>query len=95
MRFLGLIVFLVCGCAAPSVGVIGGEKERVEVGKYAFTVRHKGSVAEAYRANRVVRPKAREVFAAGATAIERASGCHVVRSSIRGDVAYIKADILC
>ena len=96
MRLLMIFLLLVlAGCAAPSVGVMGGAKGSADVGGYSFVVRYKGSQAEAYRSNKILRPKAREVFAAGATAIERVTGCHVVRNSVSGDVALIKADILC
>jgi hypothetical protein len=74
---------------------MGGAKGTVAVGPHSFTVRYKGTRAEAYRTNKMLRPKAREVFAAGATAIERVSGCHVIRSSVHGDVALVEADILC
>ncbi|WP_298258867.1 hypothetical protein [uncultured Litoreibacter sp.] len=94
MRFLAIFL-LFCSCSTPSVGLMGGAKETVQVGQYSFTVRHKGDSAEAYRTNMMRRPKAREVFAAGATAIERVTGCHVVRSTVSGDVAYLRADILC
>ncbi|MEP3347280.1 MAG: hypothetical protein ABJN34_07065 [Litoreibacter sp.] len=90
-----LLLGLLPACTAPSVGVMGGAKTKMDVGQFSFTVRHKGARAEAYRTNIMRKPKAREVFAAGATAIERATGCHVVRSSVRGDVAMIQADILC
>jgi len=96
MRILLTVILVVlAGCSTPSVRVMGGVKGTADVGPYSFVVRHKGARAEAYRMNKMLRPKARDVFAAGATAIERVSGCHVVRSSVRGDVAIIEADILC
>ncbi|WP_051153772.1 hypothetical protein [Litoreibacter arenae] len=82
-------------CAAPSVGVMGGRSGSTVVGAYAFDVNFKGSQAEAYRSNIVLRPKASEVFAAGVTAIEQISGCRVAPNSVRGDVAMVQAEILC
>ncbi|TDT73909.1 hypothetical protein BDE40_2687 [Litoreibacter halocynthiae] len=86
---------LLSACAAPSVGAMGGSKGSATVGAYSFDVKFRGGHAEAYRSNIALKPKSREVFAAGTTAIERVTGCHVVRSSVRGDVAVIQADILC
>lgn len=96
MRILISSCFLILSaCAAPSVGVMGGRSGSATVGAYAFDVNFKGSQAEAYRSNIVLRPKASEVFAAGATAIEQVTGCRVVPNSVRGDVAIVRAEILC
>lgn len=96
MRLLPYLHLLIlAACAAPSIGVTGGQSETVEVGAYVFDVNYKGARAEAYRANVVWSPKSHEIFAAGATAMEQVTGCHVVRSSLRGDVALVQADLLC
>lgn len=96
MRFLPYMYLLIlAACAAPSIGVIGGKSDTVEVGAFVFDVNYKGAQAEAYRANIVWSPKEREVLAAGATAMEQVTGCHVVRSSLRGDVGVVQADLLC
>lgn len=96
MRFLPYFHLLILvACAAPSVGVMGGRSGSTQVGAYEFDVNFSGTRAEAYRSNIVFRPKARDIFAAGATAIEQVTGCEVVRSSVRGDVAIVEADILC
>jgi len=96
MKYLPYLHLLIlAACAAPSIGVMAGNSERVEVGPYQFTVNYKGAQAEAYRANVVWSPKAHEVFAAGAVAIEQASGCKVVGSSLRGDVTLVQADLSC
>ena len=96
MRLLLCVLLpLLSACAAPGVGAMGGSKGSATVGAYSFDVKFRGGHAEAYRSNIALKPKARDVFAAGATAIERVTGCHVIRSSVRGDVAVIQADILC
>ncbi|WP_394197590.1 hypothetical protein [Litoreibacter albidus] len=96
MRFFFLATLgLASACAAPGISVMGGQTGVARVGEYSFTVHHKGSRAEAYRTNVMARPQAREVFAAGATAIEQVTGCRVIRSSVRGDVALIQGDLLC
>ncbi|SFR33425.1 hypothetical protein [Litoreibacter janthinus] len=82
-------------CGAPSVGLKGGRNGTSQVGVYAFRVNYNDTRAEAYRTNIMRRPDARNVFAAGATAIEQVTGCSVVRSSVTGDVALVQADILC
>ena len=96
MRFLFCIFLpVLVACAAPSIGAMGGRGGSVKVGEFSFDVKFKGPHAEAYRSNIVLRPRAREVFAAGATAIEQVTGCHVLRNTVCGDVAVIQADILC
>ena len=96
MRFLACVLLLVLSaCAAPSVGAMGGSKGSATVGVFSFDVRFRGSHAEAYRSNIVFGPKARDVFAAGATAIELVTDCHVIRNTVRGDVAVIQVDIQC
>lgn len=96
MRLLYLLPLLtVAACAAPSVGLMSGRSGSSQVGAYSFDVNFTATRAEAYRSNIVFRPKAREIFAAGATAIEQVTGCRVVPSSVAGDVAMIHADILC
>ena len=96
MRCLLCVLLLVLSaCTAPSVGAMGGSKGFAKVGEFSFDVRFRGSHAEAYRSNIVFKPKARDVFAAGATAIEKVTDCHVVRNTVRGDVVVIQADILC
>lgn len=96
MRVCQMICLMfLTACAAPGVGVMGGRSGSAQVGAYSFDVNFTASRAEAYRSNIVLRPDAREVFAFGATAIERVTGCRVVRSSVTGDVALVQADILC
>lgn len=96
LPYLNMVLLMVLvACGAPSIGVTGGQRESVKVGDYVFEVNFKGARAEAYRSNVIWAPKARQVFAAGATAMEQVTGCHVIRSSVRGDVALLQADLLC
>lgn len=96
LRFLPYLHLLVlAACAAPSVAVMGGHSRSVEVGQYQFSVNFKGSQAEAYRSNIMWAPKEHQVFSAATTAIEQATGCRVVQSTLRGDVALVQADMLC
>lgn len=96
MRLLPYLHLLIlAACAAPSIGVMGGQSDSVRVGDYLFDVNYKGEQAEAYRANLVWSPKQPEVLAAGAVAMELVTGCRVDRGSIRGDVGIVQADLIC
>lgn len=94
MRWLCVLMCL-SGCSAGGVDVWGGTSEVVEAGGYRFKVIYTSDRAEAYRLTTRLRPKSRQVFAAARVAMEQASGCRVVQSTISGDVALIEADLLC
>ena len=83
------------GCSVGGVDVWSGDTAKIDAGGYRFKVIYNDQRAEAYRQGLQFRPDAREVFAAARIAMERASGCRVVISSIRGDVALVEADLLC
>lgn len=93
MRWICLL--LVMGCSTGGVDVWGGQSSVVDAGGYRFKVIYTSDRAEAYRLTTKFRPKARVVFAAARSAMEQASGCKVVQSSMSGDVALVEADLLC
>ncbi|WP_299194140.1 hypothetical protein [uncultured Litoreibacter sp.] len=96
MRFFLLaLTACIAACSTPGVEVWGGTNSRQSVGAYSFTVNHTRTRAEAYRTNFALRPPRAEVFASAALAMELASGCKAVRGSLSGDVALIKADLIC
>ena len=83
------------GCAAPGVDVWGGTSSAQVVGGHSFTVNHTRKAAEAYRTSRAWRVPEAQVFASAAIAIEQASGCKVAKDSLSGDVALVKAELIC
>ncbi|MCY4179686.1 MAG: hypothetical protein OXC60_09185 [Litoreibacter sp.] len=83
------------GCAAPGVDVWGGASSAQVADGHSFTVNHTRKNAEAYRTNRAWRLSETEVFASAALAMEQASGCKVARDTISGDVALVKAELIC
>ncbi len=93
-RFAILVVFL-GACNTPSVDQWGGQSSAQSVGAFTFTVHHRSDRAEAYRTNLAWRMNRATVFEAAARAMEQASGCKAVRGSLAGDVALIKADLIC
>lgn len=94
MRWLCLVI-CVSACSTGGVDVWGGQSSVVEVRGYSFKVIHSSERAEAFRLTSKRRPKSRVIFAAAGRAMEIVSGCRVVKSSLSGDVALIKADLLC
>jgi len=88
-------VICLSACSVGGVDVWGGQSSVVEAGGYRFKVIHTRNRAEAYRLTAKLRPRSRVIFAAARDAMERASGCKVVGSSLSGDVALVEADLLC
>lgn len=89
------IAAILAGCSAPGVEVWGGTTSKQMAGGHSFSVTHTRTRAEAYRTNATLRPSRASVFEGAALAIEQASGCKAVRSSLSGDVALVKADLIC
>lgn len=94
MRVVGPLIIL-AGCSTGGVDVWGGKSQIAEAGGYRFKVIYTQDRAEAYRLTTRLRPRARDVFAAASSAIEQASGCPVIASTLSGDVALVEADLLC
>lgn len=88
-------VLLMAGCSTPGVEVWGGTTSKQQARGFSFTVNHTRARAEAYRTNFTLRPQRATVFEAAALAIEQASGCTVPRSSLKGDVALVTAELIC
>ena len=90
-----VITATVAGCSAPGVEVWGGTTSKQSVGGHSFTVNHTRSRAEAYRTNMAFKPSRAAVFESAARAMEQASGCRAPRSTLVGDVALVKGDLIC
>ncbi len=83
------------GCDSPSPKFSGLTGHRISVDGSQFSVRHTDQDAEAVRISKELRPGRGEVVLKGAKAIELASGCRVLPTSLDGDTNYVRADIDC
>ncbi|MFY0690565.1 MAG: hypothetical protein JXR14_01430 [Paracoccaceae bacterium] len=94
-RALAILLCLLAACNSSGVPVWNGQSTVVQSGAHRFRVVYSHSRAEAYRINPVLRPKMREVLPDAVAAIRQVTGCAIDRSSLRGDVALVKADLIC
>ncbi|NNK78282.1 MAG: hypothetical protein HKP40_06175 [Litoreibacter sp.] len=92
---LATLLMLLSACNTSGVPVWNGQSTVVQSGAHRFRVVHTRTRAEAYRINPILRPKTREVLPAAVNAIDQVTGCAVDRTSLRGDVALVKADLIC
>lgn len=93
MRYVFVFCVFLMGCDTPSPGFIGIEAQRITVGESTFDVRVKDNRAEALRLNSEWAPRLAAVEPRARAAIEKVSGCKVVR--VRGDQAMMVADLQC
>ena len=85
----------VAGCDSPHPKFMGIAPHVVTVGGSTFSVRVKGNEAEAIRTDYEYIPRIGQIFPRAVAAIEQASGCKVVVSSVTGDSAYVRARVKC
>lgn len=95
MRISFILLLVLAACNGPGLSMQGATRAETSAGGIAFNVFHDGSRAEAHRTTRMIRPKAKVVFAAARHAIMEASGCDVDERSWSGDVAVVKVKLLC
>ncbi|MEM7075176.1 MAG: hypothetical protein AAF484_08825 [Pseudomonadota bacterium] len=97
MRTLGLTGFcvlgLLAGCNQPGQDFTGIEPVRVSFGPTQFDIRVMGQRAEAVRVNTQWAPNLAAVGPQAVLAIEKISGCRVVR--LTGDQAVMQAAMDC
>jgi hypothetical protein len=93
-KYLCLLAAL-AACDMPVMSMQGATRSAVDIGGMSFNVFHTAERAEAHRTNFVLRPKAKQVFAAARAAIIQSSGCEVDEGSWSGDVALVKVKLLC
>lgn len=91
---MGAVICL-AGCNGPGVALIGTPAQTVTVEGATFNVFVKGERAEAVRTNFEFGATVRSVFPRAIQAMEQVSGCNVLRESVVGDPAHIKADLNC
>jgi hypothetical protein len=82
-------------CDSPSPAMMGTEAQRIDVDGATFSVRVRGTRAEAIRLNPMPMPSIGAVIQRAGRAMELASGCRVIGDSIRGDPALLRADLDC
>lgn len=90
--FLPLLIGL-AGCNTPSPGFKGVAPVRISIGKSTFDVRVDARRAEAIRLTREWAPRLEAVAPRAVAAIEKVSGCEVVK--LDGDAALIEARLKC
>lgn len=69
--------------------------KRVEIQGSTFDVRQNGQYVFAFRRNSEWAPNLRAIAPKAIAAMEQATGCRVLRQSIRGDAVFITALIKC
>lgn len=94
MRLL-IFVLLLVGCSSPSLKFMNIEPVRVIVEGSVFDVYSNGTEVQAIRVNREFLPGKSKAIVRMVMAIEQATGCMVVPTSVDGDQALVKAKIRC
>ena len=73
-----LILALLTACSSPGLRYQGTTPTRAEVNGWVIDVYRRGDRAQAIRLNRMVLPKAEDMFVNGGIAIERATRCRSI-----------------
>lgn len=89
-----LTTFLMA-CSGPSPSMRGAIRHEVQVGHSHFVVHQLGDKAEAVRTTFETPAQQRGVMERGHAAIEQATGCLIVRGSLDGDPAIMRAKLTC
>ncbi|MEE9454768.1 MAG: hypothetical protein V3V13_10350 [Paracoccaceae bacterium] len=96
MRFFTVFLLItLMACSSPSLKFSGISPVQVAVEGSVFDVYSNGKEVQAIRVNFQVLPSMSTTIARAISAIESATGCKVVPSSITGDQALVKANITC
>ncbi|MBP1806143.1 hypothetical protein [Rubellimicrobium aerolatum] len=97
MRRASLLVLALglAGCDTPSAGFVGTEPVPVRIGPSSFDIRVKGDRAEAIRTNTEVGSTFASIAPRAALAMEQASGCKVVPTTVEGDASMVRATLGC
>lgn len=95
MKKLLVLVAALAACDMPVMSMGDATRTEVAIGGMSFNVFHTVDRAEAHRTNFVMRPDAKQVFAAARAAIIQSSGCDVDEGSWSGDVALVKVNLRC
>ncbi len=93
--FIVFWVITLMACSSPSLKFSGIPPVQVTVEDSIFDVYSNGQEVQAIRVNFQVLPSMSTTIARAISAIESATGCKVVPSSISGDQALVKAKITC
>ncbi|PKP83945.1 MAG: hypothetical protein CVT80_10965 [Alphaproteobacteria bacterium HGW-Alphaproteobacteria-2] len=89
------LALLVAGCNTLGPGHGYPLPLVVQVEDSTFRVYHDGTRAVAIRINPDFNPRAGKIFSHARRAMEQASGCRVLPSTLEGDMTMIRADLIC
>ncbi len=89
------LTLLLAACDSPSPAMMGETSVHVRSGGMDFSVRIRGTRAEAIRTNMTWNPGIGQIYPHARLAMEQVSGCTVVESTLRGDTNVMRADLDC
>ncbi len=90
-----LPVLLLTACDSPSPAMMGETPVHIRSGGMEFSVRIRGTRAEAIRTNMTWNPGIGQIYPHARLAMEQVSGCSVIEDSLRGDTNVMRADLDC
>lgn len=95
-NILGLLVVgLIAACASPAPEFFGAKETRITRDGIHFAVFQRGNRAEAIRLDRISGTRHREMPVMMVSVMEEVTRCRVIRSSVAGDTAEIRATLRC
>ncbi|MGF6860786.1 hypothetical protein ABIE69_001354 [Rhodobacteraceae bacterium MBR-64] len=86
---------LIAACASPAPEFIGAQETRLTREGIRFAVFQRGNRAEAIRLDRISGTRHRDMPFLLVSVMEEATGCAVIRRSVAGDTAEIRATLRC
>lgn len=95
MRIKVALLLMIAACDSPSPWYDKASGKTEIVSGYTFRVHSNGRRAQAIRVSRERRPHVALVVPAAMIAIERATGCAILRDRAKGDTNVIVAQIDC
>lgn len=95
MKKLLILPLFLAACDSPAPAMMRTQPQYVSIDGLDFTLRIRGTRAEAIRTNMMPNPSIGAVYPRALQAMEQASGCRVIEDSLRGDVAVMRADLDC
>lgn len=86
---------LIAACASPAPEFFGAKETRITRDGIRFAVFQRGNRAEAIRLDRISGTRHREMPVLLVSVMEEVTGCRVIRSTLAGDTAEIRATLRC
>ncbi len=94
MRWIA-IALLLAACNTPSPAFRGIPAERITVGPSTFDVRQSGNRVELIRISPEPVRSLRQVAPRAEVAVEQATGCPLIRDSLRGEATLMVGRLAC